>query len=434
MKNLSYKLLFWLLPALLLVGLPACTLEDIENPNNPDQTSLENGGATINDLRLLAVGLESQLRIDMEHHFWTMSMVGREYWDLRQVDPRYTGEMLGANGAQLDNNGFLTTRANSAHYRIARMAWVLINATTNSRDAMTPAQKSGFLGFARTLLGYGLSLEVNRQFKNGIRIDLADPDKRGPFLSYEESLRGIRGILDQANTDLAAAGTDFTFATTIGKVARVKQFNRALAARTALYLGDKAGVRTLVAETWANPDGDMNDGVYYVFGGSGNDILNALFNVPDQTFYVAHPQFIAQAEAGDKRVKNKTAKFSMPVTADGLTGDVQVLMLASNTTPFPMIRNEELVLMLAEANIGTNNATAVSLINKVRAAAGLGAYAGATTDAALVDQTLKERRYSLFGEGHRWIDMRRYNRLGDIPKDRPGDVVHEQFPRPVLEE
>ena len=60
-------------------------------------------------------------------------------------------------------------------------------------------------------------------------------------------------------------------------------------------------------------------------------------------------------------------------------------------------------------------------MNIVRAAAGLADYpAGSTTAANGLDRVLHEKRYSLFGEGHRWVDMRRYGRLGDLPIDRPG--------------
>jgi hypothetical protein len=41
----------------------------------------------------------------------------------------------------------------------------------------------------------------------------------------------------------------------------------------------------------------------------------------------------------------------------------------------------------------------------------LAPYSGALTQSALINEMLYERRYSLFGEGHRWIDVRRYNQL-----------------------
>ena len=62
---------------------------------------------------------------------------------------------------------------------------------------------------------------------------------------------------------------------------------------------------------------------------------------------------------------------------------------------------------------------------------GLGNYAGATDLNSLITEILRQRRYSLFGEGHRWIDLRRYNQLAILPIDRAGDDVWTQFPRPV---
>jgi len=63
-----------------------------------------------------------------------------------------------------------------------------------------------------------------------------------------------------------------------------------------------------------------------------------------------------------------------------------------------------------------------------------GLSAGAQTQAALIDEMLYERRYSLFFEGHRWVDMRRYNRLDQLPVDRPEDDIWEAFPLPSTEQ
>ena len=91
------------------------------------------------------------------------------------------------------------------------------------------------------------------------------------------------------------------------------------------------------------------------------------------------------------------------------------------------------MLIYAEANVGSDNGQAISAINKVRNANNLGDYSGGTTDADLMNEILFQRRYSLFGEGHRWVDMRRWGRLGELPIDRPDDDVWEKFPRPVSE-
>jgi hypothetical protein len=93
-------------------------------------------------------------------------------------------------------------------------------------------------------------------------------------------------------------------------------------------------------------------------------------------------------------------------------------------------------LLRAEANIGLNQfATAEADLNIVRTAAGLAAYpAGSTSAANALDRLLYEKRYSLFCEGHRWVDLRRYNRLSQVPIDRPGrDVIINKMPRPETE-
>ena len=72
-------------------------------------------------------------------------------------------------------------------------------------------------------------------------------------------------------------------------------------------------------------------------------------------------------------------------------------------------------------------------IDKIRQGHNLGAYSGAVTQPALITEMLKQRRYSLFSEGHRWVDVRRYDLLGTLPIDRPDDDVWTEFPLPALE-
>jgi hypothetical protein len=92
------------------------------------------------------------------------------------------------------------------------------------------------------------------------------------------------------------------------------------------------------------------------------------------------------------------------------------------------------VLLYAEALHISNPSEAVAAINIVRNAADLDDYTGGTSPEELVDEILLQRRYSLFAEGgHRWIDMRRFNRLDQLPNDRPQDNVFTQFPTPAAE-
>ena len=77
---------------------------------------------------------------------------------------------------------------------------------------------------------------------------------------------------------------------------------------------------------------------------------------------------------------------------------------------------------LAAAKAG-RSATAVSDLNFIRqTSGGLNPTTVTTgsTDSVFVNELLKQRFYSLLYEGgHRWIDMRRFGRLGQVINDRP---------------
>ena len=93
-----------------------------------------------------------------------------------------------------------------------------------------------------------------------------------------------------------------------------------------------------------------------------------------------------------------------------------------------------MILIYAEAkiqrNTGTDLVDAVAALNTIRTIWGLPVYSGAVTQAALIDEMLNQRRYSLWGEGHRWVDMRRYGRLDQIDTSLDGGRVPTQVARP----
>jgi hypothetical protein len=368
--------------------------------------------------------------------------VGREYYDLRGTDPRFTGELLGAEGAPLDNNGFLTTRAWAQQYKNVRNALTLIRATENSKAGLTNEQKNGFLGYAKTIEAYNLLLVLNRH--GACRGNVEDINNLGPILNYNDGLNTVSRLLDDANSNLASAGATFAFKLSSGFAgfdtpSGFSKFNRALAARVAMYQGNKQKMRSDLNASFMDLAGDLNAGAYHIFGLAGNDERNPLFVVPDVDAYVVQSSWTAEAEPGDTRVSSKSrpfdpTKITVPVALDGLSGTIQVSIFDEPTTPVAIIRNEELILMWAEANIGSDNPVAVAAIDRIRTSFGLAPYSGPTDDNALLTEVIRQRRYSLFGEGHYLIDMRRTGRLSQIPTDRVGDKVHEFFPVPLTEE
>ena len=361
------KNLLSLIAIIVLVGFSACDVDEVLNPNSPTVESVEDG-ATLADLRLLAVGVQAVQRVDMNFHFWTVSGTGREYFDMRGTDPRYTSELLGSNGSILDNNGFLTTRAFGGVYRTIRNANLLIQAVTNTTATLSDSERNAFLGFANTMIANELLREGVRQFENGMRIDVVDPFDPGPFTdSFQQTLAEISTILGDASDMLANTepedvlwalqGFDTAGAT---DTEALFNWNRGLAARVALYQGNMQGAISAAQTALSGMSGDLNSGVYVEYGGAtGNDLQNPFFFVPGVDFYMAHESFVDDAEAGDGRLSKVTEHPEVMI--DNLSSRYIVTLVPSNSSPFPILRNEELILIMAEANIGSVSYTHLTL-------------------------------------------------------------------------
>ena len=118
-----------------------------------------------------------------------------------------------------------------------------------------------------------------------------------------------------------------------------------------------------------------------------------------------------------------------------MTSNLKITAYASNVAPVPWVKNEELILLRAEANYALGNrAAAIQDLNFVRVHSG--GLAPLPDDYAgdLVDEILYNRRYSLFFEyGHRWVDARRYGRLDQLTRALPSHRVFPLAPIPADE-
>ncbi len=435
-NNINRFIPIWILFCALM-GWSSCKVDPILDPNNPSVEGITQN-ASIGELQNLVVGIEATMRSDMNFYFDGVSVIGREYYRYSTSDPRFTSDLLGKGSATLDNNTFYTTNTFDARYRVVKNANILIEALGNTKAAITDAQRKASIAYAKTVKAHELLLVFNQQYDNGIRVDVANPDNLGPFLSKDESLNAIQNLLNEANADLKGNSVTFPFKTTLysNVASEFSKFNRALAARVAAYRKDWALATTALSESFLNLTGSLTDGAYYIYSTAGGDLLNPMFfplNTPPAEVRVAQPAFITDASAGDTRL-SKAPKRTSSAAQDGLTSDYDFFVYKTNIDPIPIIRNEELILLYAEAQAQSGNPTnAETAINRIRRAASLGDYAGPTDLNSLITEILRQRRYSLFGEGHRWIDMRRYDRLAQLPIDRTGDDVWIKFPRPATE-
>lgn len=433
------------LPALLALGFSSCDIETIEDPNNPSVGAIT-ANASLSEIQNLVTGIEASMRLNLGQYFDGIGPIGREFYRFSTSDPRFTSDLLGKGSAVLDNNTFYTTNPYASRYRTVKNTNILLEAVDNSTAITTNAARDAAKGYANTIKAYELLLVWVEQYDNGLRFDVSNPDKLGPFVGQGnpgEALRAIAQLLDAGYAQLNAGGGSFPFTLSSGFAnfdtpAGFAMLNRAIQARVHVYNMDWANALTALSGSFFDLNGDLNYGAYYTFSTAGGDLLNPQWLPLNSSgeARVVQPLFVMDAEAGDTRLSKATLRNSTEFQ-DGLQSDYDFTVYATNSSPIPIIRNEELILIYAEANIQLNTpadlAEAVTALNLIRAAAGLGAYVGPVTKDALIDEMLKQRRYSLFGEGHRWVDVRRYGRLNTLPIDRPGDDVWERFPRPANE-
>ncbi|WP_343487094.1 RagB/SusD family nutrient uptake outer membrane protein [Allomuricauda sp. d1] len=416
----------------------SCSLDEVVDPNQP---SLEGvvGDASLQNLNLLAQGLEARAVNSWGGFITATGSIARELYDFNASDPTTTETLIGKDGVVLTGSEPQLTGTMFGRYQAVKSTDFILDAV--ERSEISEAQKSGFRGLALTFKGFMLLDVLELLGDNGVRVDIADPENLGPFLGRAEGFQAIRDFLDQGFAELQ--GAEFTFQFSSGyegfdTPATFAQFNRAIAARVAVRQGDYAGALTLLNDSFLElSDANLGIGPKRIYAQGGTELLNPIFKAPQQSGdqLIVHNRFIDDIQAGDTRI-NKFRLRDDPVARDGLNGTHEINVYESVTSPIDHIRNEELILIYAEANIQEGNLTdAVDALNIIRNAYGLGDYAGAVDEASLIDEMLYNRAYSLYAEGHAMFDLRRYNRLNDtfLPIDRPGDIIHTQFPIPPFE-
>ncbi|HEX6746465.1 MAG TPA: RagB/SusD family nutrient uptake outer membrane protein [Longimicrobium sp.] len=424
------------------LALGACSGSDLDIPqyNNPSIEELENN-PTPEGIKAAAVGMQINAKAnitDRTGYVSLLGIVGRESYTLDVSDPRYISELLvgpvtnsGAFGA-----GLWTTR-----YADVRLGNIILHAL-DVVQGMTDPQKAAVRGFVKTMQAYDLLLVINTRDVNGAPIDVDRPlnGDLAPIAPKAAVFAQIVALLDAGRTDLQAGGSSFPFPLSSGYAgfdtpANFIKFNRALKARVDAYMQNYTAAITDLNASFVSTASPLTLGVYNTYG-SGSDAPNELAN----PVIFAHPSIVTDAEHKpdatlDNRVLTKI-KTVDPRTVSGVGSDKAFTMYESNTSPVPIIRNEELILLRAEARWFTGDKPgATADLNFIRTTSGgLAAIAQPASDAAFITALLRQRRYSLLFEGgHRWIDSRRFGRLTDLPLDQPSHIRIAAFQVPLSE-
>lgn len=438
------------------LGLGACSLE-VPDLNNPSLESLRDS-PTPSGVYAASTGLllgSRSGKSSQNGYVAHLGLLGRESYTFDAGDPRFVTEMLA--GASLDPGSPAFGGSQwSLPYANIRNANTVLGALEKV-SGIIDADKEAIRGFAKTMQALDFLVIVTTRDTNGGPIDVGgDYSQLAPIVSKEQLLAHISTLLDESKTHLAAAGEEFPFPLSSGyegfdTPATFVKFNRAVKARVAVYQEDWQGALQALSESFVDKTKPMSLGVYHSFGTGSGDTTNGLTS-PN---IFAHPSIVTDIQPtgpyADYRKVDCTDDAAQPFkcldnrvgsklevaesrTYQGLTSNYVFTLYSSNSSPLPIIRNEELLLLRAEANIQLTHYTeAADDINHVRAVSG-GLPPVELVGENAVDVLLKERRFSLLFEGgHRWIDMRRYQQLDALPKDKPDHAVHPRFPIPVAE-
>jgi len=428
----------------------------ITNPNSPPSIG---PNATAAQVNAAAVGLLVALRVDYPNWVLKSAILGREGYRLDAADPRFTTELL-AGPLDPSNNAFGGGQW-QPEFRTIQAGYAILNAIGSAQ--ITDAQKEGVSGYVQTIQALSFLNVLNAHTQDSIPIDVNRPvgGALAPFVTNAVGYQHVVSLLDSARMHLQAAGAGFVFDPGPGFVgfntpATFLKFNRALAARARAYQASPNApglncvacwdsVLTALAASFVDPAASMDLGVYNLFSTGNQDTPNALSQDPASAINLVHPFVKDSVEnqvggTPDKRYLAKvttrgTGAFSLACLSSGLSWT----RYPTPNSSIPVIRNEELILLRAEAEwfaAVPNKAQAITDINTIRQTSGGLAPTTLTvgsTNAAFVNELLKQRLYSLLYEGgHRWIDMRRQGRLNQVINDRPTGCPAAGIPKDTV--
>ena len=435
------------------VTLTGCSL-DLTNPNAP------NPGAALTNPRTatsqMIAGVLATYRDNRAVQIRAFGSYGRETYYMFLTDGRF---ITGPYRSWRQNNAFESGTqwgARYGNYRNAYVAMKIINATptgTPTPTQLTAGEKAGAFGVLKTFIALDMLHNIEARGAIGAVVDMTDDINAVlPIVSQDSVYNWITAKLDEAKGDLDAAiasGDAFyfplhsgfsAFGVSANTPAGFIQFNRAIKARVevkrgSLACGAPCYARALTAldTTWiadltaANRD----NGVDVIYSVAPGDVLNGASFQADRNYYV-HPSIDSIGGVGlDDRYRRKVAipgsacgtNYTSPQKEVRVTATHRACTYFHNDAPIPIIRNEELVLLRAEARWFTGDQPgALSDLAAVRAGSGapnpgetaVVKFPAPATDDEFKEELLLQRTLSLYQEAQRWVDYRRFGKLAEL--------------------
>ena len=388
---------------LLVVG--ACSsFFDVKNTNQPNLEDLTTN-PTRTKLSAAATGVFASARGDIQGQIWRLGSLGREGINLsgnNQPDyqePYFLPALIGS--------GFGGALWLGRYAAIRNVNIYLPALERVGTGEVSAAEKAASRGMANTMKALAFMYIIVSRDTLGAPVDVDIPITAtpAPFVAKDSVYGYIIGLLESARADLITAGTTaFPFpippglsglapnALDFSTPAKFLQFNRALAAKAEVLRATAGTCAGTPATCWnaaltaltasfidANP-GTYREGAYFDFSNAAGDVADGLSEPLNGVTFYAHPSDSADAQlqvggSPDQRVIDKIVAAQDTQVLGGIPeipGQQKFTLYftggqADPARPIPIIRNEELILLRAEANIALANlAAAVTDLDSVR--------------------------------------------------------------------
>ena len=409
------------LGAFAAMTLVACNL-DLQNPNSPTEGQVT---SSPDGVIALATGLQGRFSVSYGNYAYMAGLVTDEFAST-------TAALISISDAEQGSvppgTGIAENVFNSI-YRTVRTADDLLTGANTLAGQFEAGTRSGLkaLAFALKAESLGEALQSYQQIPINT-FGVTAPT----YVNRATALPVVRALLDSAEAELAATAPSAFFNSNIlTPGVNLPNVVHLLRARYARMAGDDLvaiGASDLVAR-------------------SGSTAMSMLtFPAPGVNFYAnvtggtnginPRRQWRLSMTGGDQRF----TWFVVPSTT--ATGRVGALLdpwnrYANPQSPLPVYFPDEALLIKAEALANTNQlAQSQAVLDSVRTdctgnrgiddpKACLAPLVGALTQAQLIDEIYRNRRFELLGTGLRWEDSRRRNFIRG-PVAAPGVPVDGQ--------
>jgi len=392
----------------------------------------------------ITVGIIRGARDNTGNMAWNVGAFGREGYEMGVAQ----GDLTLYVDGPVNPGTFYTDLMWDGQYSDIRSANIVLDAMSRIPD-LSAAQKAAMTGFIQTMEAFDLlQLAATRDtFGLPIAVDVPAGGPPAPIADKATVYQHIVSLLDSGQTNLQAGGATFSFPLPPGFAgfntpATFLLVNRGLRARADILTQQYANALTDLAASFMSQAQPLAYGPFFNYSANSGDETNILFK---PYYYVANwihdsAQLQGDGVTLDQRFLTKTVLVT-PFTLDNVAVTYQFTAYPSVSASLPMLRNEELLLLKAEAEIGSGDLVdATADINFIRVNSGsLPPIANPYVPnvafhqpPTLLDELLYEKRYSLLWEsGNNWISMRQYGKLNLIPEQIAAEHIFPVIPFPL---